>query len=44
MALNFILIFWRTLRSVRPPNQLAVATHWLFYNNISLQSIDVVCY
>ena len=28
----------------RPPTQFVVATHWLYFNNITLMSTDVVCY
>ena len=41
---EFIFVFWRTLWSARPPTQFAVATHCLFFNNITLISTDVVCY
>ena len=40
--MNFF--FWRTLWSARPPTRFAEATHWLFFNNITLISTDIVCY
>ena len=41
---EFIFVFWRTLWSARPPTQFAVATQWLYFNNITLMSTDVVRY